>query len=118
MAGDTPATTGELLQCNWLLFLAELLETRIVPQVQRGGGPPPLPLQVNYFSVTGCFSWQSFWKRGSFRSGSNMGSNRSNAGVSGGFEASGASYGRESSFSKAVIARSGSPICAATRARI
>jgi hypothetical protein len=33
----------------------------------------------------------SFWKRGSFRSGSNIGSNRSNAGVSGGFAASGAS---------------------------
>src|SRR6266480_5706143 len=30
----------------------------------------------------------SFWKRGSFRSGSNIGSSRSRAGVSGTFEAS------------------------------
>src|SRR5262245_57487362 len=37
--------------------------------------------------VHGCFSSQSFWKRGSFRSGSNMGSSRSNAGVSGMFPA-------------------------------
>jgi hypothetical protein len=29
----------------------------------------------------GCFSSQSFWKRGSFRSGSNMGSSRSSAGL-------------------------------------
>ena len=33
----------------------------------------------------------SFWKRGSLRSGSNIGSSRSNAGVSGGFAARGAS---------------------------
>src|SRR5436309_15443908 len=47
----------------------------------------PLSAQsvVNFFSarVHGCFSSQSFWKRGSFRSGSNMGSSRSSAGVSG-----------------------------------
>src|ERR1043166_5955333 len=34
----------------------------------------------------------SFWKRGSFRSGSNSGSSRSNAGVSGTLEASEPSY--------------------------
>src|SRR5438132_5116406 len=60
----------------------------------------------------------SFWKRGSFRSGSNMGSSRSSAEVSGMFEASGPSYGLESSFCNAAMARSGSPIRAATRARI
>src|SRR6266704_5978969 len=64
------------------------------------------------------FSSQSFWKRGSFRSGSNIGSSRSSAGVSGTFSASAPEYGIESSFCKAEMARSGSPICAATRARI
>ena len=39
--------------------------------------------------VHGCFSSQSFWKRTSFRSGSNMGSSRSSAGVSGTFGAVG-----------------------------
>src|SRR5947208_1704230 len=61
----------------------------------------------------------SFWKRGSFRSGSNIGSSRSSAGVSGTFcVASGPAYDIESSFCKAAMARSGSPIRAATRARI
>ena len=59
----------------------------------------------------------SFWKRGSFLSGSNMGSSRSSAGVSGPAGKAPA-YGIESSFCKAAMARSGSPICAATRARI
>src|SRR5437588_7967223 len=59
----------------------------------------------------------SFWKRGSFRSGSNIGSSRSSAGVSGtGRRAP--PYGIENSFCKAPIARSDSPICADTRARI
>src|SRR5439155_402346 len=59
----------------------------------------------------------SFWKRGSFRSGSNIGSSRSSAGVSGIPAASAPAYGIESSFCKAAMARSGSPIRAATRAR-
>src|SRR6266446_4732211 len=64
-------------------------------------------------------SSQSFWKRGSFRSGSNIGSSRSSAGVSGVFcVASGPAYDIESSFCKAAMARSGSPVRAATRARI
>src|SRR5205809_2974829 len=63
-------------------------------------------------------SSQSFWKRGSFRSGSNIGSSRSSAGVSGIIVLSEPAYGIESSFCKAAMARSGSPICAATRARI
>ena len=52
------------------------------------------------------------------RSGSNIGSSRSNAGVSGGFAAKGASYGIESSFSKVAMERSWSPMRAATRARM
>src|SRR5436190_24203801 len=60
----------------------------------------------------------SFWKRGSLRSGSNIGSSRSSAGVSGTFAANTPSYGIESSFCKAAMARSGSPTRAATRARI
>src|SRR5207248_324143 len=40
----------------------------------------------------------SFWKRGSFRSGSNIGSSRSNAGVSGIIVLSEPAYGIESSF--------------------
>src|SRR6266481_566333 len=63
-------------------------------------------------------SSQSFWKRGSFRSGSIIGSSQSSPGVSGRFEASVLAYGIESSLCKAPIARSGSPVCAATRARI
>jgi len=65
----------------------------------------------------GCFSSQSFWNRGSLRSGSNMGSSRSSAGVSGMPSASAPAYGIESSFCKAAIARSGSPMQAATLAR-
>ena len=72
-------------------------------------------MRENYF---GADKATSFWKRGSFRSGSNIGSSRSRAGVSGTPEASAASYGIESSFCKAAMARSGSPIRAATRARI
>src|SRR5439155_19185143 len=60
----------------------------------------------------------SFWKRGSLRSGSNIGSIRSNAGVSGGFAANGASYGIESSLVKVEMARSGLPTRAAIRARM
>src|SRR5438445_3159296 len=61
----------------------------------------------------------SFWKRGSLRSGSNIGSSRSSAGVTGiPSVASGPAYGIESSFCKAAMARSGSPVRAATRARI
>src|SRR5205823_1041761 len=59
----------------------------------------------------------SFWKRGSFRSGSNIGSSRSSAGVSGA-TASGTAYGIESTCCKAAMARSGSPSRAATRAKI
>src|SRR5439155_22148915 len=60
----------------------------------------------------------SFWKRGSFRSESNIGSSRSNAGVIGGFAAKGASYGIESSLVKVEMERSESPMLAATRARM
>src|SRR5205085_8603175 len=56
------------------------------------------------------FSSQSFWKRGSLRSGSNIGSSRSRAGVS--------EPGIESSFCNPAMARSGSPMPAATRARV
>src|SRR5467141_1965850 len=55
------------------------------------------------------FSSHSFWKRGSFRSGSNIGSSRSSAGVSGTFAASAPWHGIESSFCKGSMARSGSP---------
>ena len=50
---------------------------------------------VNYF---GACSAASFWKRGSFRSGSNIGSSRSSAGVSGMPTASEPPLGIESSF--------------------
>src|SRR6266566_8144214 len=61
-------------------------------------------------------SSQSFWNRGSLRSGSNIGSSRSSAGVSGMPSASAPLYGIESSFCKAAMARSGSPLRAATLA--
>src|SRR5438132_8743007 len=77
----------------------------------------PLQLGKEVTRVHFGFSSHSFWKRGSFRSGSNMGSSRSSAGVSGTFSASAPWAGIESSFCKAAIARSGSPICAATRAK-
>src|SRR5512132_899406 len=60
----------------------------------------------------------SFWKRGSFRSGSNIGSSRSSAGVSGMYLSSAPVPGIESTCCKAAMARSGSPVCAATRARV
>src|SRR5213595_4325530 len=81
-------------------------EARVLPGFQR---PSP------YFDAEEAIS---FWKRGSFRNGSNIGSSRSKAGVSGGFAARGASYGIESSLVKVEIARSGSPMRAATRARM
>src|SRR5438034_804494 len=59
----------------------------------------------------------SFWKRGSLRSGSNIGSSRSNAGVSGIFNVQAPAPGIESTFSNVAMARSDSPVCAATRAR-
>src|SRR6266446_502859 len=43
----------------------------------------PLQFAEEFVQVHGFFSSQSFWKRGSFRSGSNIGSSRSSAGVSG-----------------------------------
>src|SRR6266576_1026527 len=66
--------------------------------------------------ATGASRFVSAWKRGSFRSGSNIGSSRSSAGVSG--TPDGLLYGIESSFCKAAMARSVSPVWAATRARI
>src|SRR6266705_5422163 len=54
-----------------------------------------------------------FSKRGSYRSGSNIGSSRSSAGVSGTPTARGPVYGIVSSFCKAAMARSASPVCAA-----
>ena len=63
--------------------------------------------QIIYF---GAGEATSFWKRGSFRSGSNIGSSRSSAGVSGTLDSQCAfAYGIESSFCKAAMARSGSP---------
>ena len=56
--------------------------------------------------VHGCFSSHSFWKRGSLRSGSNIGSSLSSAGVSGICEGNGPSYGIESNFFKAAMERS------------
>jgi len=49
-------------------------------------------------------------------SGSNIGSSRSSAGVSGTREASAPSDGIDNSFCNAAMVRFGSPICAATRA--
>ena len=70
-----------------------------------------------YFASFGALN-ASFWKRGSFRSGSNTGSSWSSAGVSGTREASAPSDGIDNSFCNAAMARSGSPSCAATLARI
>src|SRR6266513_4983102 len=69
-------------------------------------------------AVFGAAEATSFSKRGSFRSGSNIGSSRSSAGVSGTFEASAPWHGIESSLCKAPMPRAGSPMRAATRARI
>src|SRR5438105_519581 len=93
---------------SWISFLTS---AAIPPQLRRLA-QTPLPHSF------GAADSASFWKRGSFRSGSNIGSSRRNAGVSGTVGAGGASYDIESSFCNAAIARSGSPICAATRARI
>src|SRR5439155_1354359 len=81
----------------------------------RGACAPGISAVEPYF---GAGEPISFWKRGSLRSGSNIGSSRSNAGVSGGFAARGASYGIESSFSNVEMERSESPMRAATRARM
>jgi hypothetical protein len=58
----------------------------------------------------------SCWKRGSFLSGSNIGSSRSSAGVSGLVIAPLLRY--RNSFCKAAMAPSGSPVTAATQAKI
>ena len=74
--------------------------------------PPPT------FSRFGAVEPQSFSKRGSPRSASNIGSSRSSAGVSAIPVASAPLPGVESIFSKAAMARSGWPMRAATRAKI
>src|SRR6266508_1877432 len=82
----------------------------------RGACAPGISAVEPYF---GAEAATSFWKRGSLRSESNIRSSRSNAGVRGGFAASGPSYGIESSFSKVEMARSRScGMRAATRARM
>jgi len=65
-----------------------------------------------------CRGEADFWNRGSFRRGSNIGSIRSRAVVSGTFSAGAPVPGTESSFSKAAMLRSGSPIRVATHAKI
>jgi hypothetical protein len=72
---------------------------------------------LTYYSYFAVGEATSFWKRGSFRNGSNIGSSRSSAGVSTAFAAIPPSYGIDSSCCKAAIARSDSRSCAATRAR-
>src|SRR5437868_13825456 len=59
----------------------------------------------------------SFWKRGSFRSGSNIGSSRSGAGVGGPIVVSEPAHGIESDCCKAAMARSCSSVRAAARGR-
>src|SRR5437588_8827617 len=117
--GDTTGDTNSAL--FWLgadlsrrmrLNLPNNLRTQVDDEITDVTASPYLS------AVFGAGDSASFWKRGSFRSGSNIGSSRSSAGVSGTFEASGASYGVESSFCKAATARSGSPVWAAARARI
>src|SRR5438093_7199330 len=56
----------------------------------------------HYFASLGVGEATSFLKRGSFRSGSNIGSSRSSAGVSSTFT-SAPSYGIDSSFCKAAM---------------
>src|ERR1700730_1462714 len=58
-----------------------------------------------YFASFGAGEAASFWKRGSFRSGSNIGSSRRSAGVSGTREASAPSEGIDNSFSNEAMAR-------------
>ena len=104
------------LRCTALrsTFSASLSETW-----HSDGSPNRLSVKINrpYFAFFGADAAASFWKRGSFRSGSNIGSSRSSAGVSGpGGKAP--AYGIESSFCKAAMARSGSPTCTATRVTI
>jgi hypothetical protein len=71
------------------------------------GNPDRSPVGIQRLTgiaqVHGCFSSQSFWKRGSLRSGSNIGSSLNSAGVSGICEGNGPSYGIESNFFKAAM---------------
>src|SRR5947207_13249136 len=55
---------------------------------------------ISYFASFGALD-ASFWKRGSFRSGSNIGSSRSSAGVRGIIVVSETAYGIESGFCNA-----------------
>src|SRR6266581_4305715 len=69
---------------------------------KRRPGFSSVDMRLFYLVSFGAGEATSFWKRGSFRSGSNIGSSRSSAGVSGTFcVASGPAYGSESSFCKA-----------------
>jgi hypothetical protein len=107
-----------LLSWAWANYIVEARarplpgRRRIAP---RAFSPRLLLHRVAPFDAGGA---TNFWNRGSFRRGSNIGSSRSKAGVSGAFEASGPVAGIESSFCNAAMARSGSPVPAATRARI
>ena len=99
-------------------MLEHLFEAnRVMVEMFGGSSGIKLLLDPDYgFASFGTSDAASFWKRGSARSGSNIGSSRSSAGVSGTPIAP--LYGIESSLSKAAIARSRSPKRAATRAKI
>ena len=112
---------GQLLEPLLLFFDQELGVTDHVDEEDMPDLESELVLGsgvILLLSLYRRFSSQSFWKRGSFRSGSNIGSSRSSAGVSGTVNPNTPADGIESSFCKAATARSGSPICADTRARI
>src|SRR4029077_13244405 len=108
----------QLLNRRVLVANRKLRITNDVDEQDMGDFELDLLLDLSRHIHLGVGDAASFWKRGSLRSGSNIGSSRSSAGVSGMYLSSAPSPGTESTCCKVAMARSGSPICAATRARI
>src|SRR5439155_6531711 len=96
----------QLVHCGALLIHRKLRITNDVDEQNMGDLEFDLFLDLSRHAYFGTGQAASFWKRGSFRSGSNIGSSRSNAGVSGTPEITLLLYGIESSFCKAPTARS------------
>ena len=103
-------TAGKLARALLLVVNHTCIHVIRVIRVIRGQILFLLFLANSDYCVHGCFSPQSFWKRGSLRNGSNIGSRQKLAGVK--------PDGIESSFCKAAMARSGSPDRAAMRAKV
>ena len=95
--GDTKGDTNLSTVLVSIEPMTAHARSRAKSRLQVGDEITDVPASPYLSAVFGAAEATSFWKRGSFRSGSNMGSSRSRAGVSG-MPATGPLLGIESSF--------------------